>query len=120
MQAAVMGPVQTFAKTASINERGLGEELAAALGPHRVCMLKSHGAVTVGAEWAPAMDGFDRPALVLWGADDPYAQAVPFAENMARRLGGRAVLLAGCGHWWPAQRPAEVAAELDRLWSEAS
>ena len=50
MQAAVMGPVQTFAKTASINERGLGEELAQALGPHRVCMLKSHGAVTVGAD----------------------------------------------------------------------
>ena len=50
MQAAVMGPVQTFAKTASINERGLGEELAEALGPHRVCMLKSHGAVTVGAD----------------------------------------------------------------------
>lgn len=50
MQAAVMGPVQTFAKTASINERGLAEELAEALGPHRVCMLKSHGAVTVGAD----------------------------------------------------------------------
>ncbi len=49
MQAAVMGPVQTFAKTASINERALAEELAAALGPHRVIMLKSHGAVTVGA-----------------------------------------------------------------------
>lgn len=50
MQAAVMGPVQTFARTASINERPLAEELAAALGPHRVCMLKSHGAVTVGAD----------------------------------------------------------------------
>ena len=50
MQAAVMGPVQTFAKTASINERPLAEELAAALGPHRVIMLKSHGAVTVGGD----------------------------------------------------------------------
>lgn len=50
MQAAVMGPVQTFAKTASINQRPLAEELAEALGPHRVCMLKSHGAVTVGGD----------------------------------------------------------------------
>lgn len=50
MQAAVMGPVQTFPKTASINQRPLAEELAAALGTHRVIMLKSHGAVTVGAD----------------------------------------------------------------------
>jgi ribulose-5-phosphate 4-epimerase/fuculose-1-phosphate aldolase len=50
MQAAVMGPVQVFAKTASINQRALAEELAEALGPHRVIMLRSHGAVTVGAD----------------------------------------------------------------------
>jgi L-fuculose-phosphate aldolase len=50
MQAAVMGPVQFFDKTASINEKPLGEELAAALGSHRVAMLKSHGAVVVGAD----------------------------------------------------------------------
>lgn len=50
MQAAVMGPVQRFAKTASINQKPLAEELAAALGPHRVVMLKSHGAVVVGAD----------------------------------------------------------------------
>jgi ribulose-5-phosphate 4-epimerase/fuculose-1-phosphate aldolase len=50
MQAAVMGPVQTFGKTASINQKALAEELAAALGSHRVVMLKSHGAVVVGAD----------------------------------------------------------------------
>ena len=50
MQAAVMGPVQVFGKTASINQRALAEELAQALGPHRVIMLRSHGAVTVGAD----------------------------------------------------------------------
>jgi L-fuculose-phosphate aldolase len=50
MQAAVMGPVQSFSKTASINQRPLAEELADALGPHRVVMLRSHGAVTVGAD----------------------------------------------------------------------
>jgi L-fuculose-phosphate aldolase len=50
MQAAVMGPVQFFPKTASINQKTLAEELAAALGPHRVVMLQSHGAVVVGAD----------------------------------------------------------------------
>ena len=50
MQAAVMGPVQTFAKTASINRQDLAVELATALGSHQVVMLKSHGAVVVGAD----------------------------------------------------------------------
>jgi len=50
MQAAVMGPVQFFPKTASINQKPLAEELAAALGAHRVIMLKSHGAVVVGGD----------------------------------------------------------------------
>lgn len=50
MQAAVMGPVQFFPKTASINQVPLAVELAQALGPHRVCMLRSHGAVAVGAD----------------------------------------------------------------------
>ena len=50
MQAAVMGPVQFFEKTASINEKQLGEDLAAALGPHRVAMLRSHGAVIAGSD----------------------------------------------------------------------
>ena len=50
MQAAVMGAVQSFPKTASINNPTLAAEVAAALGPHRVMTLKSHGAVTVGGD----------------------------------------------------------------------
>ena len=49
MQAALLGEIQCFDKTASINQKALAEELATALGPHRVIMLKSHGAV-VAAE----------------------------------------------------------------------
>jgi L-fuculose-phosphate aldolase len=49
MQASVLGEIQQFPQTASINKRPLGEELAACLGTHRVAMLKSHGAV-VAAE----------------------------------------------------------------------
>ncbi len=50
MQAAVMGPIHLFDKTASINKKPLAEELAAALGDARVIMLRSHGAVTAGAD----------------------------------------------------------------------
>lgn len=45
MQAAVLGEIRRFGKTASINRKPLAEELADVLGPHRVAMLKSHGAV---------------------------------------------------------------------------
>lgn len=48
MQAAVLGEIQAFVKTASINTLALGEELAGALGSHRVIALKSHGAVVAG------------------------------------------------------------------------
>ena len=50
MQAAVLGAIQAFDQTASINTRELGDALAAQLGEHRVIMLKSHGAVAVGAD----------------------------------------------------------------------
>jgi pimeloyl-ACP methyl ester carboxylesterase len=75
-------------------------------------------AVTVGAEWAPELDGFDRPSVALWGADDPYVSP-EFAHRMAKRLGGRAVVYESTGHWWPVQRAADAATELERLWAEA-
>jgi L-fuculose-phosphate aldolase len=45
MQAAVLGEIRYFAKIASINNKPLGDEVAAALGDQRVVSLKSHGAV---------------------------------------------------------------------------
>ncbi|MDB5776842.1 MAG: class aldolase/adducin, N-terminal family protein [Herbaspirillum sp.] len=45
MQAAVMGNIKVFPKTASINKKARGEELAQYLGDDRVIMLKSHGSV---------------------------------------------------------------------------
>ncbi len=75
MQAAVMGPVQFFDKTASINQKDLAEELAAALGPHRVVMLKSHGAVVVGADVVEAF------VLAI------YLEETAKRQYMARALG---------------------------------
>ena len=55
MQAAVLGEIQYFDKTASINTKPLGEALAAALGAHKVCVLRSHGAVVAAGG---VMDAF--------------------------------------------------------------
>jgi L-ribulose-5-phosphate 4-epimerase len=82
MQAAVMGPVQTFAKTASINRQDLAVELAAALGSHRVVMLKSHGAVVAGADIVEAF------ALAI------YLEETAKRQYMARALGSPYALVA--------------------------
>ena len=75
-------------------------------------------AVDVGREWGPDLDGFDRPAVVFTGVDDPYVTA-EIGERLAQRLGARFVAFEGSGHWWPVVRAADAAAELRRLWDSA-
>ena len=92
MQAAVMGPVQTFARTASINQRPLAEELAEALGPHRVIMLRSHGAVTVGADIVEAfvvaiyLEETARRQYLARAIGTPYALAAQEVETIGNNL----------------------------------
>ena len=49
MQAAVVGAVDTFPKTTSINSAALGVEVAEFLGPAKAALLRRHGAVSVAA-----------------------------------------------------------------------
>src|SRR5881628_2852875 len=80
------------------------------------CILRLYrSAVNVGEEWEDDVARITRPALVLWSRDDPYV-APRFAERLAARVRGELVLLEGCGHWWPLERPAEAAAALERFW----
>jgi L-fuculose-phosphate aldolase len=80
MQAAVLGPIRVFGKTASINRRELGAELAEALGDGRVIMLKSHGAVA-------AAEGIVE-AFVL----AVYLEETAQRQHLAAQLGPPAVL----------------------------
>jgi len=82
MQAAVLGEIRTFGKTASINTRTLGDELAATLGSGRVAMLKSHGAVVAG--------GSVTEAFVL----ACYLEETAERQYHARQIGRPAVLTA--------------------------
>jgi ribulose-5-phosphate 4-epimerase/fuculose-1-phosphate aldolase len=80
MQAAVLGEIRTFGKTASINNRPLAQELGEALGEHKVIMLKSHGAVV-------AAEGI-LEAFVL----GVYLEETAQRQHMAMQLGTPTVL----------------------------
>jgi len=82
MQAAVLGEIRQFPKTASINTQPLGRELAETLGEHRVIMLKSHGAVATGADIIEA--------FVL----GVYLEETAQRQYMASQLGSPSVLSA--------------------------
>ena len=49
MQAAVLGTVATFPKTASINSADLGADVATFLGAGKAALMHRHGAVSVAA-----------------------------------------------------------------------
>ncbi len=68
MQAAVLGSVATFPKTASINSAALGSELAQFLGSAKAALMHRHGAVTVAAS-----------------VQDAFVQAVYLEENAQRQ-----------------------------------
>ena len=92
MQAAVMGPIQFFDTIASINEKALAEKLAAALGPHRVVMLKSHGAVLVGADIVEAfvlgiyLEETARRQYMARALGTPYALTANEVETIGANL----------------------------------
>jgi pimeloyl-ACP methyl ester carboxylesterase len=82
------------------------------------CILRLYrSAIDVGREWQADVERITRPGLVLWSQDDPYVAPI-FAERLAARVRGELVLLEGCGHWWPLERPAEAAAALERFWAK--
>ena len=68
MQGAVLGPVGTFPKTASINSAALGREVADFLGDGKAALMHRHGAVAVGASIA-----------------DTFAFAIYLEENAHRQ-----------------------------------
>jgi pimeloyl-ACP methyl ester carboxylesterase len=79
-----------------------------------LCLYRS--AVHVGTEWQPDLEKVSRPALILWGVNDPYVPA-RYAERLAARVRGELIVFENCGHWWPLERPVEAAAALERFWA---
>ena len=104
----------------SLAASGVPADAAAASAAHfdaamKECILRLYrSAVNIGAEWQPDVERVTRPALIIWGEADPFAE-VRFAHRLAERVRGELLLLPGCGHWWPLERPTEVAAALERF-----
>jgi pimeloyl-ACP methyl ester carboxylesterase len=72
-------------------------------------------AIDVGAEWQPAAEKITRPALIIWGAADPFAE-VRLAERLAQRVHAELVLLPATGDGWPVERPDEAVAAMRAFW----
>ena len=119
---AVMAGMTTDALADGLPGAGVPADDARALASRvdkrmKACILALYrSAVSVGEEWEDGVAAITRPALILWSRDDPYV-APRFAERLAARVRGELVLLEGCGHWWPFERPAEAAAALERFWA---
>ncbi len=80
------------------------------------CILRLYrSAIKVGEEWGADLGRLTAPGLVLWGERDPYA-APTWGKRLARRTNARFVAFPGCAHWWPLERPAEVAVQLTTHW----
>ena len=92
--------------------------MSSASSPNGLSTADLHASLgkQVGEEWGDAVDGITRPGVVFWGADDPYVTP-EFGERLAQRTGARLVMFPDSGHWWPATKAAEVAGELEALWS---
>ena len=80
------------------------------------CILKLYRSATnVSQDW-DELHGDFGPGLVIWGADDPYSSP-DFGRKLAERTGAKSVTLERCNHWWPHERPKEVAGLLEELWA---
>jgi len=117
---AVMTMMTTEALAEGLPAAGIPPEDARIAASHvddlmKDCILRLYrSAVKVGEEWEADVSRVTRPALIVWGANDPYVTP-RFAERLALRVRGELLLL-DCGHWWPHERPAEVATALEGFW----
>ncbi len=109
LQAALVAagvPAADAAKTAALVDPTMKQ-----------CILSLYrSALNAAAEWQDDLRRGSAPGLVLWGEKDPYA-GMEFGARLAQRTGARFVSFPGCSHWWQLERPAEVAAELQRHWA---
>lgn len=81
------------------------------------CILRLYrSAVTVGSEWQPGLANITAPGLVLWGISDP-ACPVAFADALGRDAKAQRVLKLDTGHWFPQQKPMNVAQALEEHWA---
>ena len=82
------------------------------------CILRLYrSALNVGREWQPGLASITAPTLLLHGLNN---KPIPpsCAEALARDIHARETVLLEAGHWYPLQRPREMAAALQTFWND--
>jgi pimeloyl-ACP methyl ester carboxylesterase len=72
-------------------------------------------AVDIADEWTPKPTSDGPPALVVWGARDPYGP--PPYGRAAAELAHATYVELDAGHWAIVERPAEAAGALETFWA---
>ena len=68
------------------------------------------------ARWGQELEAAERrPALAIVATEDPYTGGEAMHRRAAERFGADVVILAGLGHWWMLQDPAQGADVIDRF-----
>jgi pimeloyl-ACP methyl ester carboxylesterase len=117
MQAMTPAAIQS-----ALIEGGVPSAYAAETAKHiddtmKDCILKLYrSAIKVGIEWEKDLEHIAAPGLVLWGEKDPYVSPT-FGLYLSVLTRSKFFSFLDFGHWWQLQRPAEVAAELRKLWN---
>jgi pimeloyl-ACP methyl ester carboxylesterase len=120
----VMASFTPDALVAAFTAEGVSNDVARGMASRvddrmKACVLPLYrSAVNVFKEWGADLKPIGKPGLVIWGGSDPYGQ-VEFARTMAERTGAEIIVFEDTSHWWPAQRPAEAAAALEKHWGAA-
>ncbi|MFD5721748.1 alpha/beta fold hydrolase [Streptomyces sp. NPDC127036] len=97
----------------------LAEEMVSHVdAPMKDSILKLYrSALTVGAEWEPALANVAAPALVFWGVLDP-AVPIEFGERLGQAIHASQIVRLDCNHWTVLQTPDEVAVALEKYWNQ--
>jgi pimeloyl-ACP methyl ester carboxylesterase len=117
----LMAALTAEAVAAAWKAQGIADEIARAVASRIDDTMKSsiltlyRSATRVAEDWSP-LTSSSVPGLVIWGNDDPYV-GPEFGRRLAERTGAKFAGFEGCGHWWPYQRAAEVAALLEEHWA---
>ncbi len=81
------------------------------------CILRLYrSAVHVGSQWQGDLSNVTSPGLVLWGRSDQGCPVL-FADQLGRDTKASRILKLDAGHWFPLQKPSEVAAALEEHWA---
>ncbi len=97
--------------------RSVAEATNADMGRAILTLYRSAAQPAVAEAGAELGRAAASPGLVIVAEHDPYVGGEVLARRSAERAGARVAVLAGVGHWWMIQDPAQGAAALESFWS---